>query len=96
MTSLMENTDKNIYCKFTVLTSDNVTAKNKEHIKAINKSYPNCSTNIVDMGRQFSTSEEKFWSKAMYYRLNLPEILKNEKKCLYLDGDTMVRYFGDA
>lgn len=91
MASLMKNKNANTFCKFTVLTSDNVTAQDKERIKSISDNYSGCSVNIVDMGQQFSNSEERLWSKAMYYRLNLPEILKNEKRCVYLDGDTMVR-----
>lgn len=91
MTSLMENANKDTFCKFTILTADNVTEEDKGKIKTVNNHYPNCSINIVDMGQQFSNSAVKNWSKAMYYRLNLPEILTNEKKCIYLDGDTVVR-----
>lgn len=91
ITSLMKNKNADTFCKFTVLTSDNVTEKSKEQIKTVCNEYPDCTINIVDMGQQFSNSDEKFWSKAMYYRLNLPQILKDEKKCVYLDGDTMVR-----
>lgn len=91
MESLMKNANKNTFCKFTVLTADNVSDESKEQIKSIKNRYSNCSVNLVDMGKKFSGSEEKFWSKAMYYRLNLPEILPDEKICVYLDGDTMVR-----
>ncbi len=91
MTSLMKNANKNTFCKFTVLTADNVTEENKEKIRTVGKHYSNCNISIVDMGQQFSNSCEKQWSKAMYYRLNLPQILKDEKICLYLDGDTIVR-----
>jgi lipopolysaccharide biosynthesis glycosyltransferase len=92
MTSLMENKNAGTFCKFTVLTSDSVTTESKEQIKSISSKYSGCSVNIVDMGQKFSDSEERFWSKAMYYRLNLPQILKDEKICIYLDGDTMVRH----
>ena len=91
MTSIMENANKNTFCKFTVLTADNVTQEDKEKIKTVSNNYSNCSISIIDMGQQFSGSVKGGWSKAMYYRLNLPEILKNEKKCIYLDGDTMIR-----
>ncbi len=91
MTSLMENANKNTFCKFTVLISDGVSEEAQEKIKSVGKKYSNCSINIVNMGQQFDSSEVRCWSRAMYYRLNLPEILKDEKRCIYLDGDTIVR-----
>ena len=91
MTSLMENTNQEGFCKFTVLVSSGVSEDDKTKFKSIEKKYNNCTVNLVDMNQQFESSEVKFWSKAMYYRLNLPEILKDEKKCIYLDGDTIVR-----
>lgn len=91
MTSLMENANANTFCKFTILVSDDVSEENQNKLKSVEERYSNCNVNIVNMGKQFNSSEVRFWSRAMYYRLNLPEILKDEKKCIYLDGDTIVR-----
>ena len=91
MASLMENCNENTFCKFTVLVSPEISEEGQNKIKSIEKNYSNCNVNVVNMGGQFDSSEVRFWSRAMYYRLNLPEILKEEKKCIYLDGDTIVR-----
>lgn len=91
MTSLMENLGKDSFCKITILLSKGVSTKDEEKLKSLEKSYKNCSVNLVDMSGNFENSEQRCWSTAMYYRLNLPQILKDESKCIYIDGDTIVR-----
>ena len=91
MTSLMENADKNTTVKFTILLDKTVTDEQKNQLKTLEK-YKKCSVNLVDMGEHYENSEVKFWSRAMYYRLDLPNILKDEKRCIYIDGDTIVRH----
>ena len=91
MTSLMENSNKDTFCKIIILISKGVSEKDKSTLKSIEKKYNNCKVNLVDMNNQFENSEEIYWSTAMYYRLNLPQILQNEKRCIYIDGDTIVR-----
>lgn len=91
MESLIENCNENTFCKFTVLTTPEISEEGQSTLKSIEQNHSNCNVNIVNMGGQFDNSEVRFWSRAMYYRLNLPEILKDEKKCIYLDGDTIVR-----
>lgn len=91
MTSLMQNCNADTFCKFTVLVSPDLSEESQDKIKSVEKHYPNCNVNVISMIGRFEDSEVMFWSKAMYYRLNLPEILENEKKCIYLDGDTIVR-----
>lgn len=91
MVSVMENSKKSTECDFTILLSGEITDSDKEKFKSVEKKYSNCKVNLVDMSGQFDGSEVRFWSKAMYYRLSLPEILSNEKRCIYLDGDTIAR-----
>ncbi len=90
-TSLMENLNKDTHCKFTFVLAPNVTGEDKERINSLKNKYKNCSVNLVDAGDAFRDSEIGFWSTAMYYRLKLPEILKDEKMCLYIDSDTVIR-----
>ena len=92
MVAAMENIDKKTNCKFTVLLAGEVSDDEKLKLKSIEKKYSNCSVDLVDMGDKFGDSEVLLWSSAMYYRLSLPDILKGENKCLYLDGDTIVRH----
>ncbi len=91
MTSLIENLNKNTICKFTVLVSGEVTQEEREKLKTLEKNYKNCSVNIIDMGEQYSDSDRGSWATPMYYRLRLPELLPNDKKCIYIDCDTIVR-----
>ncbi len=91
MTSLMKNLNYETFCKFTILVSNNVTDRQIRKLNTVENKYENCSINIVNMGEKYSNSEVSCWSKAMYYRLCLPEILKYEKKCIYVDGDTIIR-----
>lgn len=91
MTSLMENLHSDNFCKFTVLISDNVSDRQIKKINTVKNNYKNCDINIVNMGEKYNNSEISCWSKAMYYRLCLPEILKDETKCIYIDGDTIIR-----
>lgn len=91
MTSLMQNCNADTFCKFTVLVSPDLSEESQDKIKNVENRYSNCSVNLVSMGGLFEDSKVGSWSKAMYYRLNLPEILENEKRCIYLDGDTIAR-----
>ena len=91
MTSLMENADNDSLCNITILISKGVSKEDKNKLKSIEKNYSNCKVSLVDMNNQFENSEKNFWSTAMYYRLNLPQILNEEKRCIYIDGDTIIR-----
>ena len=91
MVSVMENAKKSTECNFTVLLSGEIADDDKAKFKSIENKYSNCKVNLIDMSGMFEDSEVRFWSQAMYYRLSLPEILSNEGRCIYLDGDTIVR-----
>lgn len=91
MVSVMENSKESTECDFTVLLSGEITDDDKAKFKSIESKYSNCKVNLIDMSGMFEDSEVRFWSQAMYYRLSLPEILNNESRCIYLDGDTIVR-----
>lgn len=92
MTSAIETASKDSFYKFTVLVPEELSKENKQRLETFKKQHKsNASLNVVNMGTAFSDSDFKQWSKAAYFRLLLPEILSNEKKCIYLDGDTIVR-----
>ena len=90
MTSLMENADKKTFCKFYILHNE-INDKDKEKLNSIYSKYRNCTVDLIDVKNEFTGSWEGRWSTATYYRLLLPNILKNQNKCIYIDGDTIVR-----
>jgi len=57
------------------------------------KPYNNCSAEFVDMKAAFEDAYigHKHITVASYYRLLLPKVLPDCPKCLYLDGDIIVR-----
>ena len=91
MTSLMKKANNNTFCKFYILHNE-LSNEDKAKLNSISKKYKNCSVDLVDVKDSFSNSYEGRWSVATYFRLLLPDILKNKSKCLYLDGDTIVRH----
>lgn len=92
MHSVMKNSKPSKLYNFTILVTNDVTDENKEKIYSLQKEYNNCKIQIINMGEKFANSQESVWSKAMYYRLNLPELLPNVDKCIYLDCDTLIRH----
>lgn len=91
MQSAVESANNHTFYKFVILLSDNVTQEEIEKFKTFDENNKNCSVQLINMQDQYNNSIIGGWSKAIYYRLNLPELLMNEKKCIYLDSDTMVR-----
>lgn len=53
----------------------------------------NTPITIVEMGNKYESAKMKIEhiTTPTYYRLSLPELLKDEEKCIYLDSDIIVR-----
>lgn len=91
ITSILENSNKNTKYKFYILVPDDLRNDNSEKLQLIKDKYKNCDMSLINMHNEFKNSEKKSWSTAMYYRLRLSGILPEENKCIYLDGDTIVK-----
>lgn len=88
--SALENADTDTKLKFYLMVSGDFSEDNKRKIQKVNDSFKNGEIEIINMGDSFKEFYKGLWGATMYYRLKLPSILKNEAKCIYLDGDTLV------
>lgn len=53
----------------------------------------NLSIDFIDMSKydfDFFGIDMRYWTKAIFYRIMIPEIFKDLNRILYLDGDTLV------
>ncbi len=91
ITSILENSNKNTNYKFYILVPDDLSSDNSAKLQMVKDKYENCDLSLINMHNEFESSEKKSWGTAMYYRLRLSSILPDERKCIYLDGDTIVK-----
>jgi len=91
MKSIMLHQNKDTFINFYLLVS-NITQEQKEVINRISFEHPNCKIKFFDMGNKFKNFKipSGIWSTANFYRIILQDLLKHEKKILYLDVDTLV------
>ena len=91
MKSIMLSQNNDTFINFYMLVS-NITKEQKTVINKIAKEHKNCKIFYLDMGDQFKEYilPYNIWSTANYYRLKLPELLKDIKKVIYLDTDTLI------
>lgn len=93
MESALQTAKPNTIYQFYLLVSKDFEQKNQEKIKKIIKSYPKASVEFIFMGNQFDDADIciEHITTATYYRLELPKILPNVNKCIYLDVDLIVK-----
>lgn len=91
MTSAIENKNKDTFLEFYIMLSGKVTGENKEKFKKIVNKYKNCSVELIDMRDKFSSARTLGnITTPAYYRLNLPSLLPQYDKIIYIDGDLIV------
>lgn len=91
MTSILENTKSTTRIDFELLISGDFLPSNKQKIMSLMHRY-NCKINLIDMGKSYLHNRvDGHIPTATYYRLKLPSILINKDKCLYIDGDTIIK-----
>ncbi len=88
--SAIKNADKNTILKFYIMVTNDFSENNKQKVQKIIDTFENCNIELIDMGNSFKEFYLGHWGPATYYKLKLSSILKNENKCIYLDGDTLV------
>lgn len=88
--SASENANTDTKLRFYIMVTNDFSEENKIKIQKLNEKLPNCEIRIIEMSDTFSDFEKGRWGTAMYYRLKLGSVLKNESKCIYLDSDTLV------
>ena len=93
MTSMLENKKENTYLDFHIMISGQVSEENCDRLNKFKNLYKECSVELINLRDKFSDAYAGAgnFQGAAYYRLNLPSILSEYDKILYLDGDITVR-----
>lgn len=92
LSSLM-NAKKNTKYQFIILVSDQFDMESMELINKLLKQYDMPEAVFYNMQDNYQNIEMqiKHISYATFYRLQLPELLKEVEKCIYLDVDVVVK-----
>ena len=94
MTSMLENVNSDTVYKFHLLLSGDFKEENKNMILSLKKKYPSkqFEINFIDMKNAFSWARQSITSitRPTYFRLYLPNLLREYDKLIYLDGDIIV------
>ena len=92
LSSLM-NAKKNTKYQFIILVSDQFDMESMELINKLLKQYDMPEAVFYNMQDNYRNIEMqiKHISYATFYRLQLPELLKEVEKCIYLDVDVVVK-----
>lgn len=94
--SLLRNADKEYAYNIYILVSCEIAVQMQEIFKMLETEFSYAYISFVpitDNTDDFIMSDEaglKHISNATYFRFFLPDILKQEQKCIYLDADTVV------
>ena len=92
MTSLVENAGNNTFYSIYTLIDGNFTEENKKIIKSVEKNHTkHCEIIFILMGNKYKDEKiDKRIKTPSYYRLELPALLPNVSRIIWMDGDTAV------
>ena len=91
LTSILYNSKSSTLYYFHMMIPNDFFEENKQKIKGLCKKYKKCEIIFLNMGEKYKDwKTNKHYSKAVYYRLSLADLVKNFDKIIYLDCDTMV------
>ncbi|MDR1392346.1 MAG: glycosyltransferase family 8 protein [Clostridiales bacterium] len=91
LTSLFENALDNTKYIVTAMIPSNLSDETKSKVISLNELYQSHEIIFYDMGDAFINAPcDLRFSTATYYRLKLPDVLKDQDKCIYIDVDTIV------
>ena len=90
--SLLENKYDTSYYDIYLLVPQKFPSKLKKKFYKLLDNYINFQITFIDMGTEFSNSEKqtKHITYPTYFRLKMPQLLKNYSKVIYLDTDTII------
>lgn len=77
-----------------IVFSDDLTSKSRKLLDKIVREKKNISLRIFDVSSFYGNNAmnvHMHFSKETYYRLKIPDILKNYEKVVYIDSDTIVQ-----
>ena len=93
MKSIMLNQNNDTFIKFYILVHESIFKEQKTVIDTICLDHKNCNISYLILKDEFKDISIKGIIKrttAIYYRLLLQNLLKNENKTLYFDCDTLI------
>jgi lipopolysaccharide biosynthesis glycosyltransferase len=92
MLSILKNSNADTRYDFYLLVPPDFELRYKNFILELGARHGS-KINFIDMGTAFANSSlKKDWPAPAYYRLLIPGLLPNYKKCLYLDTDIIIRH----
>ncbi|MCU6760828.1 General stress protein A [uncultured Roseburia sp.] len=91
--SILQHAKGNTHYQFYFLVPGDFSDKNKQYFEQLSKHYGKSSLYFINMEDSYKTEKLviSHITAATYYRLRLPGLLPDVKKCLYLDVDTIVK-----
>lgn len=91
--SLLNTAKPNTAYIFNLLISEDFSDENKKFIERICESNVKCKYNFIEMHDAYEEAHIaiKHITTATYYRLQLPTLLENIGKCIYLDVDLIAK-----
>lgn len=91
LTSILYNSKSSTLYYFHIMIPDDFYEENKQKIKGLCKKYKKCKIIFLNMGKKYRDwKTSRYYSKAVYFRLSLSDLVKNYDKIIYLDIDTIV------
>ena len=91
LTSILFNSEKSTNYRFYIMIPYSFYSKNKRKILYLSRKYTNCKIKFYNLGKKYlNWSHKKHYSQTVYYRLLLPNLIKDLDKIIYLDCDTIV------
>ena len=94
ITSILLNANNNTYYKIYILVSSNRTQfsnENKRKFKHLERKYKMCKIFIIEINDKiFSFAKLGKYPTPTYYRIIIARLLPNEKRIIYIDGDTLI------
>lgn len=91
MYSILKNSEEEYY--FFILTADNIEKEAEKFADILKKKYSNFKVSVISVDTDCFARTQVFnlhLSQATYFRLLIPKLLPDYKKCIYLDCDIIV------
>ena len=90
LTSILYNSSPNTFYIFYLLLSPDLQDYKLNKILRLREKYPNCRMNLIHMGNKYKKYKiSYYYSAAVYYRLDLSNLITDVDKLIYLDVDTI-------
>ena len=91
LTSILYNSAPDTFYVFYLLLNPDLSDKKIKKILGVKEKYPNCNIEIIHMGNKYSNYPHDYnKSVAVYYKLELSDLITDFDKIIYLDVDTIV------